>query len=297
MPTQVAIRESITNRIIAALKQGTIPWRKPWSAIEDPVRVPTNFVSQRAYQGINKILLWLTQQERGFPVSYWASYQTWLTAGAQVRKGEKATAIVLWKPVERIVENDNGDKKTEKFPIIKTFPVFNVAQVDGDVTEQFRGKPTDTVKFADVDRTEFDELIHATEADIRYGHNKAAYHRPPADFIVMPDEGSFESFSAFAETMTHELAHWTECRTNWTGSYAEGELRAEIAASFVTSALGIPNCDETNHAAYVQSWLKALEDDPKHIFKAAKSASVAADFILSFSQQQKTEIGELVEMF
>lgn len=295
MPSQNAVRDSITNRIIEALKAGTIPWRKPWTTIADPVRLPTNFVTKKAYQGINVLLLWLTQQQRGYPISYWASYKAWEQVGAQVRRGEKATNIVLWKPIERIVEED-GEKKKQSFPILKTWPVFNITQVQGEVTEQFRPKPTDGVKINDVDRTDFDEAIQATGADIRYGFNKAAYRLPPADFIVMPNEESFESFPAFAETLAHEVAHWSEVRTNWTGSYAEGELRAEITASFVTSALGIPNCDETNHAAYVGSWLKALEDDPKHIFKAAKSASVAADFILSFSQREEVVSEELVEM-
>jgi antirestriction protein ArdC len=39
-----------------------------------------------------------------------------------------------------------------------------------------------------------------------------------------------------------------------------------------------------NHAAYVQSWLQAMQNDPKYIFDAASQASKAADFILSFSR-------------
>jgi antirestriction protein ArdC len=42
--------------------------------------------------------------------------------------------------------------------------------------------------------------------------------------------------------------------------------------------------------------LKALEDDPKFIFRAAASSSKAADFILGFSRpKDEAELEELVE--
>ena len=287
MQTQTDIRSSITNRIVEALKQGKIPWRKPWSEVPDPVRLPTNFSSKRAYSGINVPLLWLTQHEKGYPISYWASFQQWKSVGASVKKGEKATGIVFYRQVKKNVEQEDGTNKLETFPIMRTWSVFNVSQVDGPVAEQFKAKPQQDgpLMFEDVDRTEFDRLIAATGVEVRYGHTKAAYYRPPADYIVMPDEKMFRSFPGFAETLLHEISHMSEGegRTGWTGTYAEGELRAEMASCFLMAALGIPDSNDLkNHAAYVQSWLQALENDPKHIFKASSAASKAADYLLSF---------------
>lgn len=285
MLSQSEIRESITNRIVAALKQGKIPWRRPWTEVPNPATLPTNFVTKRAYSGINVPLLWLTEHERGYPVSYWASFQQWKAVGASVKKGEKATGIVFYRQVKKTVERENGETKVESFPLMRTWSVFNVSQVEGEVTEQFKAKPHNegVETFPAVDRTEFEQLIGAIGADIRFGHGlRAAYYRPPNDFITMPDESQFVSFPAMAETLLHELAHYSEAeeRTGWTGTYAEGELRAEMASCFVMAALGIPGGDLTNHAAYVQSWLRALENDPKHIFKASSAASKAADFLL-----------------
>ncbi len=286
MQTQTEIRSSITNRIVEALKAGVVPWRKPWSEVPDPVRLPTNFQSKKAYGGINICSLFLTQHEKGYPISYWASFKQWRDAGAFVRKGEKATQIVFYRQVKKSVEQENGEKKVVSFPIMRTWSVFNVSQVDGPVAEQFKAKPQqDGVQvFEDVDRTEFDALVTASGADIRYGfRNKAAYYRQPNDYIVMPDQKMFGYFTGFADTLLHELSHWTEHRLNWTGTYAEGELRAEMASSFLSAALNIPNSgDLTNHAAYVQSWLQALENDPRHIFKASAAASKAADYLLGF---------------
>lgn len=293
MLSQNEIRESITNRIVAALKQGKIPFRKPWTEVPNPARLPTNFVTKRAYTGINVPLLWLTEHEQGYPVSYWASFQQWRSMGANVKKGEKATGIVFYRQVRKTVEQENGEQKVETFPLLRTWSVFNVSQVHGEVAEQFKAKPNGGIEtFPAVDRTEFDHLVAAVGADIRYGYSQAAYYRPPNDYITMPDEKQFVSFPAFAETLLHELSHMSEHLLGWTGTYAEGELRAEMASCFLMAALGIPGGDLTNHAAYVQSWLQALENDPKHIFKASSAASKAADYLLSFIRPVEGAIEE-----
>ena len=39
-----------------------------------------------------------------------------------------------------------------------------------------------------------------------------------------------------------------------------------------------------NHASYIQSWLKALKDDKKFIFRAAKEAEKASQYLLGLSE-------------
>lgn len=290
MRTQAEIRADLTLKIVEALKQGIIPWRKPWRSIPDPVRLPTNFVTKKHYQGVNIPLLWLAQHQHGWPAGYFASFQQWRAAGAHVRKGEKATPIVFWRKVTKAVKDENGQDQEETFPLLRTWGVFNVAQVEGPVAEPFQVTTAPTgARFEGVDRTEFDQVVAATKADIRFGGNQPMYVRPPGDYILMPHEEQFHDFPSYAETLFHELAgHWTEWRTAWTGSYAEGELRAEIAACFLTAALGIPHSDDlTNHLAYVQSWIQALENDPKFILRASAAAARGVDFVLGFSRPQQ----------
>ena len=286
MLNQNEIRESITNRIVESLKQGKIPWRRPWSENHDPAGgLPRNIVSRKSYGGLNITLLWLTQNEKGYPTSFWGSYQQWASLGGQVRKGERATQIIFYRQVKRTVEQEDGEKRLETFPLLRTWSVFNICQVDGEIAEQFKAKPqADAIEtFPAVEREEFDQLVKATNADIRFGFDKAAYYRLPADYIVMPDEGRFNTFGDFADTLLHELSHWTEHRLGWSGSYSAGELRSELASVFLSDSLNVPNSgDLTNHAAYIQSWIQALENDPKHIFKASSAASKAADYLLGF---------------
>ena len=103
----------------------------------------------------------------------------------------------------------------------------------------------------------------------------------------MPDAGRFDTWEDYASTTLHELAHWTQPaqRLNIAESYAEDELFAEIASSYLMAELGIPHSDEMRNAkAYIQGWASRLKNDPKAIFAASKYASLAADYILGFSR-------------
>ncbi len=292
MQTQSDIRQAITDRLVAALRTtDNIPWRRPWRATGP--RLPTNPVTGRTYSGINVITRWLTAQEKNYPLDVWASYRQWASAGAQVKKGERAERIVYYSQVERRGADEGGVEKIETFPLLKTWTVFNVSQVEGAAVEQFRDLPP-AVPFTDENRTEFDRAVAATEADVRHGGDRAYYRRLPDDFVRVPHEERFKSFAAYAETVLHEVGgHWTEHRLGWSGSYALGELRAEIAACFLAAALHIPDGgDLTNHAKYLESWLRALGDDPRVIFRAAAAASRAAEYFLSFSRpQEASDIG------
>ena len=98
----------------------------------------------------------------------------------------------------------------------------------------------------------------------------------------------FADVRDFYSTILHELCHWSECRLDWEGSYALGELRAEIGSCFLANELGIPQSDDLeNHNRYLAHWLEELDSDPRIIFRAASSASKAADFVLSFSRQSE----------
>jgi antirestriction protein ArdC len=289
MPTQNDIRSQITNQIIEALEEGVIPWRKPWTAIGGSA-FPTNISTKRAYRGVNVLLLQLAEMKHRYPFGLWASYKQWQALGGQVRRGEKGTQIVFFKPVTRTRTDDNGQEVEESFPLLRTFHVFNVAQVDGEIADQYRNTIPVEAVFDDVDQEGFFRAIEATKADIRYGGDEAVYFRPPHDHIQLPHAEQFSSFPSFAETLLHELVHWSEWRLAWDGNYAEGELRAEIGSVFLSQALDIPHSsDLTNHVAYIQSWLKALRNDPSFIIRASSAASKAADFILSYSRQSEEE--------
>lgn len=288
MPTQNDIRNAITEKIVEAVKNGTPPWRKPWSDVADPVRFPTNIVSGRAYRGINTLLLQLEATEKGFPVGLWASYRQMTSLGQQVRRGERSTQVVYYKQLTKTRINEKGVEEKTTFPLLRTWNVFNISQTDGPLADKYL-TPATTAQSGDSDHHEFFNVIAATGADVRYGGNRAAYYRSPHDYIQMPKREQFDSSpraaSEFADTLSHEIIHWagSEHRLKRELTYAQEELVAEIGAAFLLQSTGVPHPDLNNSSSYVASWLKETEgQDARFIFKAASMASDAVDYIHGF---------------
>ena len=65
-------------------------------------------------------------------------------------------------------------------------------------------------------------------------------------------------------------------------TYAKEELRAKISGMMLSVELGIGQ-SAGNHAAYVQGWIKALEDDPRELFRAAADAEKILNYVMSMS--------------
>ena len=58
---------------------------------------------------------------------------------------------------------------------------------------------------------------------------------------------------------------------------------AEMASAFVCASLSI--VPTVRHCDYIGSWLAVLREDEKAIFRAASSASKAADYLLAFAPE------------
>ena len=166
-----------------------------------------------------------------------------------------------------------GDEEEEERRfMLKTFVVFCADQVEG--AEPFQVHEDESQPHAEPDFQPAEELISATGADIRYGGDRAYYHRK-GNFIVLP-LGRPSRRPGRSTRRRSELAHWSEIRTGWDFAkrLALGELAAEIASCYVTAELGIPQGEDLgNHVSYLQNWLEALKGDRNFIFTAAKQAS------------------------
>jgi antirestriction protein ArdC len=307
MPSQVEIQKQITDRILEGLKSGIVPWRKPWRPDKNS-GAPTNVISKRPYSGINPILLDLVAMARGYTSRFWGTYAQFNSMGAQVRKrpadckpGQWGTQIVFYKQIKK-TKIENGEEKTDSFPLARFFTVFNVDQVEGESVDHLRASTDQGPVSFEPDYNAAREAIAATAAEFRFGGDRAFYTRPigefpdhhDGDYISLPHPSRFFEVYEFISTSFHELAHWTEVRLGWIGSYSMGEFRAELSACFAAAQLGIPgptNLD--NHTAYLASWLREFESDPKAIFRAASQASRATEYILGFSRNAKSQAEEL----
>jgi antirestriction protein ArdC len=281
--TSADIYTKVTNQIIEAMEKGEKQFQMPWHSTKAHITAPINASSGRMYRGINAVSLWAAARGRGFSTGFWATYQQWKTLGAQVRKGEKSSDVVLWKTCEKA--KDDGDEP-DKFMIARGFAVFNADQVDGFVPEEIP-------ELSESKRVQAAESFFATlRLDVRYGGERA-YYDITADYIQMPEYRRFRTASAFYSTLAHETVHWTgsEQRLNrdlksrfGEQQYAAEELIAELGAAFLAARIGGFAEPRGNHAAYLASWLKLLRSDKRAIFTAASQAQKAVDWLCDRAQ-------------
>ena len=166
-------------------------WKRPW--VGDGLH--RNAVTGKPYRGVNVMLTGLS----GFGSAHWATYQQWSQLGAQVRKGEKATKIVFWKPV---VNRDEETDETKTGLIAREYSVFNIEQVDNAPPLTIQPLPT-------IERHAIcEDVIAMTGARIDHRGDRAFYS-PQTDLIVLPKIEQFTSAEGYYSTAWHEITHWS----------------------------------------------------------------------------------------
>jgi antirestriction protein ArdC len=291
--------QEITDKIIAELEAGRVPWAQPWrtAAANAPLAMPKNASTDRRYSGVNILILWGAVIERGFSGQSWVTFRQALGLGGNVRKGERGTTVVY---ADRFVPEDERRRAAEAgedaqaISFLKRFTVFNTDQCDGLPEGVAKAAPPPPPGMIE---PEAESLIAATAADFRIGGARAFYS-PSGDFVqVPPPQAYFEPIN-WHRTAFHELGHWTghasRLERDHSGSfgsksYAREELVAEMAGAFVCASLGI--VPTVRHADYIGSWLEVLREDNRAIVRAASAASKAADHIVGFQSvtQQRAE--------
>lgn len=282
-PTQ-DLYQTVADSIIEALEAGVKPWVCPWQRVNGMSGIPANYTTGATYSGINIMLLWASASKQGFTDGRWLTYKQAEAKGAQVRKGEKGTTAIFYTTLEK--EDEQGE--TTKIPMLKTFTVFNVLQIDGlplETTEPDVSPASEPAAFDLFPQAE--TLMQQCGATITE-RGQAAYFRPSTDEIVLPERHLFDDAANFYATALHELVHWTggKGRLNremkgrfGSEGYAFEELIAELGCAFLMADLGVVG--DVQHDSYIASWLNALKNDKRFIFKAASFASKSHQFLMA----------------
>src|SRR5271170_658193 len=180
---RTSLYQEITDKIIAELEQGRVPWVQPWGGVNAPLGLPKNAATGRAYSGINILILWGAVAERGFTGQTWLTFRQALKLGAHVKKGERGTTVVYadrFIPTrERSRAAEAGDEP-EAIQFLKRFTVFNADQCEDLPAEASAAATPPTPEQLILPQAE--ALIRATGADIRIGGDRA-YYVPAADYI------------------------------------------------------------------------------------------------------------------
>ena len=269
--------KEVTDRIIAEMEKGIIPWEKPWIASGNCVAHTTG----KPYSLLNQMLL-------GRPGEY-LTFNQCQKEGGKVKKGEKAHMVVFWKWIEQ-EDEETGEKK--EIPFLRYYNVFHIDQCEG-----ISAKHTTPTQLPDGAEAleEAQEIIYAylERESVKLIHEEGdrAFYRPSTDEVVLPIRKQFVSTAEYYSTAFHELTHSTghPSRLNrltspaFFGSeaYSKEELVAEIGASALVNHVGLETSTSLrNNVAYIQNWLKVLRDDKRFIVSASGKAEKAVNLIL-----------------
>lgn len=280
------VYQIVTDRIIEELKKGYIPWQKPWMSM----RLQSgayNRITKRPYSILNQLLL----QHEG----EYATIRQWNQLGGKIKKGSKAEIVVFWKLQEFQEEKENGEVEEKKVPLLRYYRVFHISAVDG-VTPLSRPEPEEVLGIEAGDKVirEYADREHVL---IREEYTDEAYYSPSRDQIVIPGKQQYKDIHEFYSTAFHEMVHSTGHKTrldrdmsqNIFGSegYSKEELIAEIGSAMLMCTVGIDTKQSfRNSAAYIQGWLRQIQQDERLVVSAAGKAEKAVKYILNISSEE-----------
>lgn len=291
---KVDIYDQITNKILAQLEQGNLPWQMPWKTrkagdISRPLRS-----CGTPYSGINVLQLWLTAMENQFTSQFWFTFNQVKELGGSVKKGSKGTRVVYASTYTKKDQDEAGNEVEQNIPFLKTYVVFNADQCEG-LAEKYYAKQDENLDVnAEERREEVDAFFAKTLSTIVHGCEHACY-KPSVDVVEMPNFERFLGSVEYYSTLAHEHIHWTKHKSRLDRSfnqkrfgdagYALEELVAELGSAFLCADLGIESMAKAGHAAYIASWITVLKNDKRAIFTAASMASRAVEYLHSLQSK------------
>ena len=280
--TEDKMRATILSTIerLEAIQKGEIKsdgWQCPFIA-EGSGQWPVN-AEDKPYDGIfNGINLMSAQHKHGYTSNKWITFNHAKKNGITITDAKEYSWVFFSEPKTYVKENPTtGEEETKSYWFIKTFHLYNMSN-----TDQAEGKE-DKPKHINPDEriTEIDEFASKTNAKIIEKNGGSAHYSPSKDEIVLPEYAQFKSAIGFAQTKLHELIHWTGHKdrldrhrkgiTFGSSEYAFEELIAELGSAVSLYRKGYQPSG-VQHEEYIISWLKALKNDPKVLFKAGAKA-------------------------
>lgn len=304
MAPKIDTYQMVTDRFLAEMEKGNIPWHKPWirpAVTREGIRIavdPQSCAYSRStgnpYSLLNQMLLRLPGE--------WATFNQITEAGGKVRKGEKSSVVVFWKFIESKKLNASGEEEIERIPMLRYYNVFHVeTQTEGlkpkalpktvEATDTGASPTWDPIAEAEATA---DHYLKAQGIRLHTVASDRAFYSPALDYIQTPAMAQFKDPVEYYSTLYHEMVHSTGHSTRLkrftdSGSHAFGsenygreELVAEIGAACLLNFLGIETkASFRNSTAYLQSWMKAIKQDPRAIVTASSKAEKAVEMILA----------------
>lgn len=282
--------QAITDRIIAELESGIIPWERPWTGTSDGA---ISYGTGKPYSLLNQFLL----REPG----EYITLNEINRLGGKLKKGSKARIIVFWRILQSTKKDADGNvvRDSEGMPVPVSYPVLryhNVFHLDDTIEIEPKHKsdaPVNYIHPVEKAETTLNSFLSREHIQMRNVRGNRAFYNPTTDSITLPLMEQFVSAEEYYSTAFHECVHSTGhprrlkriSSTQFSGfgseEYSKEELVAEIGSCALMHQLKLETTQTfRNTSAYIQSWLRALRNDKRLIVNAAGQAEKAVNLIV-----------------
>ena len=287
MRKKKTVYDVITERFLDQLKEGIVPWRKPWVSVDGERVGGWSHKTGESYSLVNQMMLPAEGE--------YITYKQILQEGGGLKEGAAGYPICFWKSYTAQVKDPDTNVEEEKsIPVLRYYTVYSVSDCEG-ITTNYEADPSPLADRAEPERLKEAEALCKTYLDASgvkleaKAGNQACYIQA-YDTVRLPLLRQFDVAEEYYSTLFHELVHSTghRDRLNRLGtfsgkrshSYSLEELVAEIGAASILYKLGIETSGTIDNSnAYLKSWYDALSDDPRMIVKASARAQKAVRYV------------------
>lgn len=283
--------EHLADSLMDAMRAGVAPpWAKSWR------RAPTpRNVEGRPYSGLNRLFLEIISEVRDYQSPYWTTRDWVEKRGGVIPEGARyGFAVSIFGVRDRETgEDSNAMAMTSHI-------LYNIEEIFKEVP-RWEPPPLDEKRFAKANRLRDSYFRNPKGPSLTYDRfTRAPHYSMGWDAIWIPGRGQFETSDGFYHTLFHEMAHSTGYHTRLArpgvvdydhfGSYRYGgeELVAELTAALLARETGIDSeHEEMRSAAYLESWLRTMEESPDMLVRAIEDSERAARYLMRFANEPK----------
>ena len=294
------ICNEVTERILAELDKGVVPWRRPWVR----AGLAKSHRSGEPYSALNQLLL-------GRKGGEWATAHQVKQEGGSVKPGARPGKIVFWSLINKgkkeVQCGDTVKEVDSVIPVLRRYDVFHLGDVEGVAPKHLDEErfPNVVNPIENAEKVWRDYCRREGIAILNDSYRNTALYSPGTDAIELPNAAQFKDVAEYYSTVFHECVHSTGKadrlkrelgRPKGTKKYAQEELVAEMGAAILCSVLGLTTDESLNNsAAYIQEWRDAISKDNQLVIIAAGRAQKAVDYILGTEYYNALEDLEEVE--
>ena len=293
-------RKIVAEAFAGILSEKGLNWREEWDVANT---APENAVTGKRYHGVNQFYLSLIAMMRGYADPRWATMTQIMDKNGIYHKGEKwhlqagskAVFVEYWYPYDKLERKQLTWREFRAIPAderaddrymlrVRYTPVFHASMIDG--IPELKTTYREPQQLSDI----VTRLSASMGIEILNDGGNRAFYRLNEDKIHLPLSTAFHGEYEYNATALHELAHSTghPSRLNRPMSgrfgseeYAFEELIAEISSCFMSVNLDVQQMPQhmENHKAYVQEWVKAINDKPDMLMQAIAQAQRTATYM------------------